>query len=704
MTSDLRELIDLSLWQQGSLLEVAALLPEDDSELATLIDEMIAASDSRAFCFVVGGALCAERKVAARHIARSAQLVPEMHLLGAVICHLQPDEQMPELLIEASKQMMPQELKIVCLFLAAQWCREHRDGVCPADLLVQARIQSRSKQLKSVTQGLLLGVLAIVKDEGLKRMLCGENATKADAMQKASSDLAVGALRIWKNPLLGSIQEKDDTWGAGSARRAVAKIGRNDKCHCGSGLKHKRCCMEKDAKRLRMSTRVEGKTVAELIAEPEPHLTHELLKNTAPHELVRFDVRKVPPALVPWFFYYAGSYGLLDKVAESFELLGRPLEFEQTWIDIQMFATKSWRPDLAGRLLAVRGDTPECRADCVPGFRLLLASHDPAAYLEALEEEALMRLKEDDLDESFFLGFALLASPHKALGILVARSLIPLVKKSAAVNLLDGILKARDLLQLTIDDPVSDLLDRRFADEVQDQGQDAHALRKARTKLAAKTDEARKMQVQINALRHDIEQREHAASERAKTEAARAQIKPAALPVDPKILQDLRAKVEALKGHLNEQHHERAGLRRDLQKTYAELQEARRRQPAAPNGKADDAAADLREEALLLPGDVEGINQPVRLIDFPRHFRDTLGYLPNQVARATLALLGRLAAGEPAAFVGVVRLKECADTLRVRIGIDHRLLFRLDADAVHVVDLINRRDLEKRIKALRQGH
>jgi hypothetical protein len=39
-------------------------------------------------------------------------------------------------------------------------------------------------------------------------------------------------------------------------------------------------------------------------------------------------------------------------------------------------------------------------------------------------------------------------------------------------------------------------------------------------------------------------------------------------------------------------------------------------------------------------------------------------------------------------------------TLRARVGIDHRLLFRLEPDCVQAVDLINRRDLEKRIKTL----
>ena len=33
--------------------------------------------------------------------------------------------------------------------------------------------------------------------------------------------------------------------------RTVPPLGRNEPCHCGSGRKYKRCCLEKDADRLR---------------------------------------------------------------------------------------------------------------------------------------------------------------------------------------------------------------------------------------------------------------------------------------------------------------------------------------------------------------------------------------------------------------------------------------------------------------------
>jgi hypothetical protein len=65
-----------------------------------------------------------------------------------------------------------------------------------------------------------------------------------------------------------------------------------------------------------------------------------------------------------------------------------------------------------------------------------------------------------------------------------------------------------------------------------------------------------------------------------------------------------------------------------------------------------------------------------------------------------MMLCGRLATGDPSVFSGVVRLKLAPDVLRVRVGLDHSMLFRLLPDTVQIVDLINRRDLEKRTRSL----
>jgi hypothetical protein len=91
---------------------------------------------------------------------------------------------------------------------------------------------------------------------------------------------------------------------------------------------------------------------------------------------------------------------------------------------------------------------------------------------------------------------------------------------------------------------------------------------------------------------------------------------------------------------------------------------------------------------------------PVRLIEFPKGFHQALAVFPRHVARAAMIMIGRLAAGEPAAFVGALRLKAVTDVMRQRIGSDYRLFFRLHPDHLQVIDLINRKDFARRLKTL----
>ena len=118
-----------------------------------------------------------------------------------------------------------------------------------------------------------------------------------------------------------------------------------------------------------------------------------------------------------------------------------------------------------------------------------------------------------------------------------------------------------------------------------------------------------------------------------------------------------------------------------------------------PPATSDAAEAPDREEELLLPQDVPEVH-PVRLMEFPKNFQATLAAFPRHVARAAIIMCGRLAAGEPAAFVGALRLKATPNVMRQRIGSDYRLLFRLHHDHLEIIDLINRKDLDRRIKTL----
>jgi hypothetical protein len=56
------------------------------------------------------------------------------------------------------------------------------------------------------------------------------------------------------------------------------------------------------------------------------------------------------------------------------------------------------------------------------------------------------------------------------------------------------------------------------------------------------------------------------------------------------------------------------------------------------------------------------------------------------------------AAGDTSAFAGSRRLQANPAIVRQRIGIRHRLLFSVKGESLEIIDLIERKDLEKAIR------
>jgi hypothetical protein len=249
---------------------------------------------------------------------------------------------------------------------------------------------------------------------------------------------------------------------------------------------------------------------------------------------------------------------------------------------------------------------------------------------------------------------------------------------------LEEILDARDALNLSPDDPIGDVVDKRFAEN----NSDDERLHTAQRSLEAKAEEVRELKEKLEQLQRELVLRE------------RRQAATIAVPTqrpDDAALRELRCKVDDLKTLLKERHVERNQLRRDLQKAQDDLE---RLQPGKTRISSDEESEAVRQEDnLLLPQDAPEVH-PVRLIEFPKTFDRMLGSLPKPVARACMIMAGRLAAGEPAAFVGALRLKAVPNVMRQRIGSDYRLLFRLRPGHLEIIDLINRKDLERRLKSL----
>jgi hypothetical protein len=697
MNPELRQFIEQARFCKPSVLRVAEMLPADDAALDELIGEIISAANQTEFTYVVLAALVTGRPVSVRHLPRGAMLMPHWSHMGWIAWHMTGE--LPEPLLDAVQHtQLARDLEATALYVIAAWCQLHRNGVLPDGVLAAARHLARVKPNASRPHLLTMAahlrcLAALTGDAALAAILEKHQGAPSPEGVKQYMEGTLGQFYAEAEPgLLPDVPVNTLTSGT-TMRRAVARIGRNEPCSCGSGKKYKHCCHDKDQERLHHSSEVAGLTHAELSAQPETHLTLARLEKTSVSEMLRLDPEKIPKELVVPYIMRLSAFSQFDRLAEAFEKLGFSEDLKKVWTFTLFFVTRAGRKDILERLLRWRPDADQSQIEkeLRPGTRLLLAQDDPARHLQLLEELSLLALQTDDTQALEEFAFGVMESAKlRALGILVSRSMLPMVKQKEASFLFEQILETRDKLNLSPDDPAGDIVDQRFARHEDDQKLESVELIKARQKLDAKAREVQQLNDSLARLQQEIARREQ------KRAVVLQPAKMAAPPAEDPALKELRTKVGELKSVLNERHHERNDLRRELQKAHTDLETLRQNAAAAP----DVAEEPDREEELLLPQDAVEVH-PVRLIEFPKGFQAALAVFPRHVARAAMIMIGRLAAGEPAAYVGALRLKQVTEVMRQRIGSDYRLFFRLHPDRLQVIDLINRKDFHHRLKTLK---
>ncbi len=324
--SKLKELIQRSRFHVKPVLEVVPLLPETDEALDAWVEEAVRASDAEAFQYVVCAALIAGRPVDSRHLVRGLGMFQDGKLMAVAAWRMTGE--VGEYLVEAVHETsMTRERNVEALLIAALWCKRHRDGKLPAGLINKARLQARELGSDHLAAGLLRGLAEITGDENLKTVL----EQKAPLTKQGMGGQLFGQMaEIYEK--LCSLEVQDllpqappQVIASGThVRRAVERIGRNDPCPCGSGQKYKRCCHDKDQERLRFSSDVAGKTVAEVKAEQELHLNPAKLKTLPTHELARLDVMKIPMKneMQETFIAELSARHLVAEAVTAFERLG----------------------------------------------------------------------------------------------------------------------------------------------------------------------------------------------------------------------------------------------------------------------------------------------------------------------------------------------------------------------------------------------
>jgi len=457
--------------------------------------------------------------------------------------------------------------------------------------------------------------------------------------------------------------------------------------------KYKKCCIEKDQEHLQNSSSVPGLTVEELRGQKEHFLTREELQEMHSYELARLDPVKVAAPLRPLLVNQLHLFDECEPVVELFEKLGVPEELEGHLEDAIDNVARLGRKDLLLRLLKLRKGPTEALGLAA---RLLLVEDAPNPALALIDAEVLESLKTDKDCSIADLAHALMDGRHAALGILLARSVLPTTHYFNADVLLESLMEARDRLNLSPDEPFQRIIDEGFQESL-DQHRDNRELQGARVRVEAKDRELAQLKARLTQLHSDLDRKEKEIKRAAETKLPSAPLPP--VVKDDELLNDLRQRMGSLKQELKERHNERNELRRELRNALSDLEAMRQR--SQPPAKSADDVLETTEESLLSDDDEPTPSgQPIRVPEFSKKFVESLASLPQTTVRHAFALIGRLVGGDEHAFVGVKRLKANREIYRQRVGADHRLLFRCHPASLEVLALINRRDLERKIKSL----
>jgi len=506
--------------------------------------------------------------------------------------------------------------------------------------------------------GLLATVAASIDDANVAAACKPIAAFATEYKKQVAQDDA--AMHATVDKAIASLPAEVESTVGGFTVRAAKEPGRNDPCSCGSGLKYKKCCADKP---VATPSPIPGVAWDDFLGKDAGRMEPDHVKALAPRDLARVDLGKLA----------------LESLAVAMRRFVDLRAFDRAEQCMTAALAKhpehpdDYREELVHALLTC-GEIERARphVDAMTDKRfydLELAVRDGRdpwqAVIARLRDTAGATDKLLDID----LAYSLLRA-EPLLGIYFARACIGTLHVDDADLLLEYVEDARDKLGLPPTDPAWDVLD-------------ALRIKTKRSKPEPKSDdELAQARGKISDLERTIDA--------LRTELADLRTRPAAELVRAAPTESgLEARVRELEGLIREGQAERAELRKQLAKLDAE-REAVRKPPPAEEDTADEG------------DDLPLGNRQIALPRFDRKFSDALTDVPAPVAAEAVRTVGILASGDGFAWRSVKQAKDMArPVLMARVGIHHRMLFRVEDGVMDVLDLITRETLLTTLKRLR---
>jgi hypothetical protein len=658
---------------RSAIRTLAGDLPRDDARLNALLGAAVEQRLDRAFTVLALGAVSVQRKVDELVVVAGAGLLPGFEYIvfvarGCSDAHGCPSD-LKSILLSAVRagHIAPgtRELVWIAAFLlSAESVRSDADF--PP---IFAELARHAREDGTVPWALETAAWLVSK-------LAGTPPARPKLKSSASGQPPQLVSRIKRALVIGlpALIPEDESGWASSARRRLPRVARNQPCSCGSGLKAKRCCLHKTND---MVTSAEEHSWSARPRLVEADLTAARAADLTSHELAHLDPRQVPAAM---------HVEVIRRLAElrEFEILCRylteldsPPELDGALVRAINVAARARHRDAVHRLAALRTVTPPDGPALSLTAKLMVG--DPGAVLGLLEAEA-RRCIDGSTDE---FAIELLLSQVPALGILVARGALTSLHEPEADHVSALITLVRARLDLTAPDPVLACIEERA------EKNSALVLRTLET-LDEVNRQRADMVLQVEQLQRRTVQLQADLATARDTAAAATKVSSSARGLEEELVQS-RRKCQRLEVLLREAKDENRTLRNDLSASRTEP--VRFRVETAEDGH--DVADDDTD-----PADVPTPSAP-RIPEFSTAVVSEFGAVPRCVAATCLERVGQLAAGRSSAYRSTKRLRADVSLLATRVG-DHRLLFRVRPNALEVVALVHRRELQRWLDSWRR--
>ena len=528
--------------------------------------------------------------------------------------------------------------------------------------------------------------------------------------------LETGKLEAGAFPLLSEIEIRTDLperrpptviGGGETIRRPVPKRGRNEACHCGSGKKYKRCCLERDRALLADASPHEGITRTQIQENPgiidDPGVIHGLRS----YEVMKLEPGKLAPAQLVAAYQRATAFGLLEMALAMLEersaRTDAPPMDDGHFIDLMEAALDRDNLEIARRALEHVPETDRYLDDEELKLQFGLAE-DPGLVetLEARCRKALCRTADDEPGSNGHLLCDLTHQLHRrfpALSILFARAAVQERPEFVLdnVTLQDVVHETRSELGLDPwDDPIDASIERNEetlegreldrakameAQSLRDQLADAgEQIREAERSLAEREAALRKLQGELDTM--TAAHREEVPAERP-SEPARATAGEA--------LARYRRQIENMKAEISSKQEEKRLLTREL-----ERERRRSRQLQAPRHSRPQGPAPTDDPVPEIPVETA---RPILIPEYDSGFRHACRKGNPSLAASALKAVTAFAAYDSSVWRHSRGIRKLANVYRVRINRSYRLLLRwVPGQSLTALDLIHRRDLEAWIK------